>query len=71
MRKYNEGKIYVTEFNNITELVHFIETKEVYPNFKNKVGGPDIPGGAGSAGLATAPVELDAQALLRLSEMLS
>ncbi|WAX12079.1 hypothetical protein CS266P2_00045 [Clostridium phage CS266P2] len=40
MRKYNEGKIYVTEFNNITELVHFIETKEVYPNFKNKVGGP-------------------------------
>lgn len=34
MRKYktNEG-IYVTEFQNITELVHFIETKEIYPNF--------------------------------------
>lgn len=34
MRKYktNEG-IYVTDFQNITELVHFIETKEIYPNF--------------------------------------
>lgn len=41
MRKYNEGKMYVTEFSNITELVHFIETKEAYPNFKNKAGGPD------------------------------
>lgn len=42
MKKYktNEG-IYVTDFQNITELVHFIETKEIYPNFKNKVGGPD------------------------------
>lgn len=42
MRKYrtDEG-FYVTEFQNITELVHFIETEEVYPNFKNKVGGPD------------------------------
>lgn len=42
MRKYktDEG-ICVTEFQNITELVHFIETEEVYPNFKNKIGGPD------------------------------
>ena len=34
MRKYrtDEG-FYVTEFQNITELVHFIETKEIYPNF--------------------------------------
>lgn len=42
MRKYrtNEG-FYVTDFQNITELVHFIETEEVYPNFKNKVGGQD------------------------------
>lgn len=42
MRKYrtDEG-FYVTDFENITELVHFIETKEVYPNFKNKVGGPE------------------------------
>lgn len=41
MRKYKmyEG-IYVTDFQNITELVHFIETEEVYPNFKNKIGGP-------------------------------
>lgn len=47
MRKYrtDEG-FYVTEFQNITELVHFIETEEVYPNFKNKVGGPvSISGG--------------------------
>ena len=42
MRKYrtNEG-IYVTDFQNITELVHFIETEKVYPNFKNKVGCQD------------------------------
>lgn len=42
MRKYrtDEG-IYVTDFQNITELVHFIETNEVYPNFKNKISGPD------------------------------
>lgn len=42
MRKYrtNEG-FYVTDFQSITELVHFIETEEVYPNFKNKAGGPD------------------------------
>lgn len=34
MRKYktDEG-IYVTDFQNITELVHFIETNEIYPNF--------------------------------------
>lgn len=34
MRKYktDEG-IYVTDFQNITDLVHFIETNEIYPNF--------------------------------------
>lgn len=36
---------------------------------RGAAGSQDIPGGAGSAGLATAPVELDAQALLRLSEI--
>nr|DAY87060.1 MAG TPA: hypothetical protein [Caudoviricetes sp.] len=42
MRKYRtEEGFYVTEFQNITELVHFIETNEVYPNFKNKASGPD------------------------------
>ena len=42
MRKYRtEEGIYVTDFQNITELVHFIETNEVYPNFKNKASGPD------------------------------
>ena len=42
MRKYRtEEGIYVTDFQNITELVHFIETNEVYPNFKNKAFGPD------------------------------
>lgn len=47
MRKYrtNEG-IYVTDFQNITELVHFIETEEVYPNFKNKIGGQDSISGS-------------------------
>ena len=42
MRKYrtDEG-FYVTDFQNIADLVHFIETEEVYPNFKNKIGGPD------------------------------
>jgi hypothetical protein len=47
MRKYrtNEG-IYVTDFQNITELVHFIETEEVYPNFKNKAGGQDSISGS-------------------------
>lgn len=34
MRKYKTGEgICVTEFQNITDLVHFIETEEVYPNF--------------------------------------
>ena len=49
MRKYrtDEG-FYVTEFQNIIELVHFIETKEVYPNFKNKIGGPDSISGSKS-----------------------
>lgn len=42
MRKYRtEEGIYVTDFQNITELVHFIETNEVYQNFKNKAFGPD------------------------------
>lgn len=39
MRKYSKDKTYITEFNNITELVHFIETKEIYSNFKNRLGG--------------------------------
>lgn len=34
MRKYKiEEGFYVTDFQNITELVHFIETNEIYPNF--------------------------------------
>lgn len=41
MKKKQQGNVYVTEFETITELAHFIETNEPYENFLNKKTGCD------------------------------
>lgn len=39
MKKKQQGDVYITEFETITELVHFIETNEPYENFLNRENG--------------------------------
>lgn len=39
MKKKQQGGVYITEFETITELVHFIETNEPYENFLNRENG--------------------------------
>lgn len=39
MKKKQQGDVYITEFETITELVHFIETNEPYENFLNRKNG--------------------------------
>lgn len=36
MRRKVEGNVYITEFETITELVHFIKTNEIFERFKEK-----------------------------------
>lgn len=45
MKKKQQGNVYVTEFETITELAHFIETNEPYENFLNKKTGCDSVSG--------------------------
>lgn len=40
IRKVN-GNTYFTDFNSVSDLINFIDTKEPYDNFKNKKGGCD------------------------------
>lgn len=39
MKRKQQGNVYITEFETITELVHFIETNEPYENFLSKKTG--------------------------------
>ena len=39
MKKKQQENVYITEFETITELVHFIETNEPYENFLNRETG--------------------------------